>query len=443
MYLTQTNLIRGLSKREYLMLRMMCFFSKNLYNVALYNIRQYYFTEKKFLTYFDNCRICKENENYKLLPAQVAQQTLRKVDFAFRAFFATVGKVKGVNLPYYKEKGGLFTLTIPSQSIIIHDGFLFVPMSRAFRAIYGKSKLKSSDNSLGADAILPAGIAPVNSSIGECRGKGKIKIEVPERVPVNKIKEIRIIPILNGKKFKIQYVYEVEPEQLNLNQSETLAIDLGLENLATCISTVGTSFIMNGRAIKSINRLWNKRRAELQSKLPKNQHTSNLIRRLTLKRNNRVNDCIKKTARYIVNHCIENHIGTIVCGYNPDFKRGINLGKKTNQQFTQISFGSLREQLENLCWRYGMKYIEQEESYTSKASFLDLDEIPKYNADNPKEYQFSGKRIKRGLYQSSDGRIVNADINGATNILRKSSQNFDFEKLSRGLLASPLRIKLT
>ena len=270
----------------------------------------------------------------------------------------------------------------------------------------------------------------------------KIKIKVPEHVPVKKIKEVRIISIQNGKKFKIQYVYEVEPKNLNLNQSETLAIDIGLDNLATCISTVGTSFIMNGRGIKSINRLWNKRRAELQSKLPQGQYTSNLIRRLTLKRNNRVNDCIKKTARYIVNHCIENNIGTIVCGYNLDFKRSINLGSKTNQNFTQISFGSLREQLENLCSRYGMQYVEQEESYTSKASFLDLDFLPVYNADNPKEYKFSGKRIKRGLYRSSDGRIVNADVNGAAKILRKSSRNFDFEELSRGLLAGPLRIKL-
>ena len=416
MYLTQTNLIRGLSKREYLMLRMMCFFSKNLYNVTLYNIRQYYFTEKKHLRYESNYHLTKENENYRLLQAGVSQQTMKIVDRAFQSFFALVEKARrgeyrfqDIKLPKYRDKGSLFNLVLQSNAISIKGGFLSVPMSNAFTKIFGREK---------------------------------IKIKLPERVPVKKIKEIRIIPILNGKKFKIQYVYEIEEENLNLNQSETLAIDIGLENLATCISTVGTSFLMNGRGIKSINRLWNKRRAELQSRLPKNQHTSNLIRRLTLKRNNRVNDCIKKTARYIVNHCIENNIGTIVCGYNPDFKRGINLGRKTNQQFTQISFGSLREQLENLCRRYSMNYLEQEESYTSKASFLDLDEIPNYNADNPQEYKFSGKRIKRGLYQSSDGRIVNADINGAANILRKSSRNFDFEKLSRGLLASPLRIKL-
>ena len=416
MYLTQSNLIRGLSKREYLMLRMMCFFSKNLYNVTLYNIRQHYFAEKKHLRYESNYHVTKDNENYKLLQAGVSQQTMKVVDRTFQSFFALIEKARrgeyrfqDIKLPKYRAKGSLFNLILQSNAISIKDGYLAVPLSNAFMSIYGREK---------------------------------IKIKVPEHVPVQKIKEVRIIPILNGKEFKIQYVYEIEPEPMNLNQDETLAIDVGLENLATCISTVGTSFIMNGRAIKSINRLWNKRRAELQSRLPQGQHTSNLIRRLTLKRNNRVNDCIKKTARYIVNHCIEHNIGTIVCGYNLDFKRGINFGKKTNQNFTQISFGNLREQLESLCTRYGMKYVEQEESYTSKASFLDLDFLPVYNADNPKKYEFSGRRIKRGLYQVSDGRTVNADVNGAANILRKSSRNFNFEELSRGLLASPLRIKL-
>ena len=416
MLLTQSNLIRGLSKREYLMLRMMCFFSNNLYNVALYHIRQYYFTEKKHLSYESNYHECKDNENYKLLQAGVSQQTMKIVDRSFKSFFALVEKARkgeyrfcDIKLPHYRPKGSLFNLVLSTNAIAIKNGCLSVPMSNTFMQIFGRNK---------------------------------IKIKVPERVLKYKIREIRIIPICKGRKFKIQYVYEVESESLNLNQSETLAIDVGLENLATCISTVGTSFIMDGRRIKSINRLWNKRRAELQNKLPKNQYTSRLIQRLTLKRNNRTNDCIKKTARYIVNHCIEHNIGTIVCGYNLDFKRNINLGSKTNQNFTQISFGSLRQQIENLCERYGMKYIEQEESYTSKASFLDLDEIPIYNADNPKKYEFNGKRITRGLYQSSDGRIVNADINGAANILRKSSQNFDFGELGRGLLASPLRIRL-
>ena len=165
--------------------------------------------------------------------------------------------------------------------------------------------------------------------------------------------------------------------------------------------------------------------------------------RLARKRNNRVQDYIRKTARCIINHCIENQIGTVVCGYNPDFTRSINLGKKTNQQFTQISFGSLRETLSNLCERYGIQYMEQEESYTSKASCLDLDEIPVYSSEQPYTGTFSGERIRRGLYRFSDGRIANADVNGAANILRKSKQNFDFEGLCRGLLASPLRIRVS
>lgn len=172
------------------------------------------------------------------------------------------------------------------------------------------------------------------------------------------------------------------------------------------------------------------------------KYSSKLLERITLKRKNRVNNCLKKTARYIINFCIANEIGTVICGYNPDFKRGINLGKKINQQFTQIPFGALRRRLQNLCARYGMSYIEREESYTSKASFLDLDELPIYDAETPYTGSFSGKRIKRGLYRSKSRRLINADVNGAANILRKSKQNLNFERLCVGLLDKPLRIRV-
>ena len=173
------------------------------------------------------------------------------------------------------------------------------------------------------------------------------------------------------------------------------------------------------------------------------QYFSNLLRRITTKRNNRVEDCLKKSARYIIKFCIENDIGTVVCGYNPDFKREINLGKKTNQNFTQISFGKLHSQLKTLCERYSIQYIEQEESYTSKASFLDLDDIPVFDAEKPYAGKFSGKRIKRGLYRSKLGSLINADVNGAANILRKSKQRLNFERLCSGFLANPLRIRLS
>ena len=410
MYLTQINVVRGLTKAEYFQLRELCFFSNCLYNVSLYNIRQQFFKDKTYLRFEANYHKCKKNDNYKLLQSNMAQQTLRAVDFAFKSFFATVGKVRSSRPPRYRKQGGLYNLIITGNVINIRDGFLIVPQSRTYTSI-------------------------LNSH--------RIRIKVPERLIGKNIKEVKIIPLYKGRAFKIAYCYEIEEENLNLNHENSLAIDIGLDNLATCVTSFGTSFIMDGRKIKHINQTWNKRRAYLQSILMKeNRYSSSLLERITLKRNNRINDCLKKTARYIINFCIANDIGTVICGCNPGFKCRINLGTKINQQFTQISFGALRRQLKNLCTRYGMNYIEQEESYTSKASFLDGDEIPVYNADNLQKYEFSGKRIKRGLYRSKSGRLINADVNGAANILRKSKQKVNFEQLCIGLLDSPLRIRV-
>ena len=151
---------------------------------------------------------------------------------------------------------------------------------------------------------------------------------------------------------------------------------------------------------------------------------------------------MKKSARYIVDYCCNNNIGTIVVGYNLDFKRYVNLGKNNNQTFTQIPFGDLRNNIAYLCERYGIEYIEQEESYTSKASALDEDDIPVYNPTNNFDGNFSGKRIYRGLYKSKNGTLINADVNGSANILRKCKQNLSIKELCPGLLVSPLRIRL-
>lgn len=169
------------------------------------------------------------------------------------------------------------------------------------------------------------------------------------------------------------------------------------------------------------------------------KYTTHQIKALTLKRNNRVNDYIKKAARIIINNCIQNKIGKIYIGYNQGFKQSVNIGKN-NQNFVQIPFGNLREQLSFLCWTYGIEYIDVEESYTSKSSFLDQDPLPEYKAEQPYKGKFSGIRRKRGLYITADGTRVNADVNGAYNIMRKSKQNFKIEELCRGLLESPVRI---
>jgi IS605 OrfB family transposase len=305
----------------------------------------------------------------------------------------------------------MFNLILSTNAINIKDGFLTIPMSRCFARLHENRQ---------------------------------IRIPFPVRLEGKKIKEVRICPIYNGRYFKIQYCYLQEDEQQDVETDRVLAIDIGLENLATCVTNIGTSFIMDGRKLKSINQYWNKQKAYYQSIADKQgQKKTHRLYRLARKRNNRIQDYIRKTARYIINYCIDHQIGTVVCGYNPDFTRSMNLGRKVNQQFTQISFGNLREVLQNLCERYGIKCIEQEESYTSKASCLDLDDIPVYNAENPYAGTFSGKRVQRGLYQFADGRTANADVNGAANILRKSKQNFDFEELCKGLLASPLRIRVS
>ena len=165
-----------------------------------------------------------------------------------------------------------------------------------------------------------------------------------------------------------------------------------------------------------------KENARLQS-IKDKQHIKGITARQYLnlrKRNARINHAMSTAARWIISYCLLHRIGNIVVGRNPDWKQSINLGGVTNQNFVQIPHGKLREKLKYLCELYGINYFEQEESYTSKASFFDNDDLPVYNADNPQSYDFSGRRITRGQYRTSSGYIVNADINGALNILRKS-----------------------
>lgn len=164
---------------------------------------------------------------------------------------------------------------------------------------------------------------------------------------------------------------------------------------------------------------------------------------MTINRNNRVRDYLNKTARYIIDWCIERKVGTVIVGVNPGMKQEINIGSKNNQNFVQIPHGSLRNKLKALCERYTLVYLEQEESYTSKASFLDRDDIPTYNPDNPQEHKFSGKRVKRGLYRSRDGHLISADANGAANIGKKCSlDGFNLERVV-AVLAQPLRVKIS
>lgn len=215
--------------------------------------------------------------------------------------------------------------------------------------------------------------------------------------------------------------------------------------MCTCVTNIGKSFIIDGKKLKSINQFFNKQNARLQS-IKDKQNIKRQTKQqylISRKRKNRVDDYINKTCRYIINYCLSSDIGTLVVGYNQSFQSKTNLGKKNNQVFTQLPFGKIREKLEYLCKRYNINYILQEESYTSKASFFDNDELPLYNADNPQTYEFSGKRVKRGLYQTKNNYLFNADCNGALNILRKSKA-VDLTILGcRGEVDTPKRIRIS
>ncbi len=415
MYFTMKQQVKQLSKEDYKNLRYLSHTAKNLANQAIYNIRQYYFTEGKYLSYEKNYALLKTSENYKILNSNMAQQILKEVDGMFKSFFGLIelakkGKYsfKDIKLPYYLPKDGFTTLVI--GFIRLNGNQLTIPYSQKYKKEH----------------------------------KG-VTINIPPKLAGKKIKEIKIIPKSKARFFEIQYVYEVKEIQSNLDTNHALAIDFGIDNLATCITNKGESFIVDGKRLKSINQWFNKENARLQSIKDKQKFgksCTNKQKRIRRNRNNKVNDYMLKSARIIINYCLKNDIGKLVCGYNKTFQRNSDIGKQNNQSFVNIPFGKLREKIGYLCQLYGIKYIEQEESYTSKASFFDNDIIPIYNADNPQSYTFSGKRIKRGLYQCANGNTLNADVNGALNILKKSNV-VSLERLyDRGELDTPIRIRV-
>lgn len=414
MYLCVKQQLKKISKEDYKSLRELSHVAKNLYNYGLYNIRQYYFEQKEYLNYEKNYVICKNNENYKVLNSNMAQQILKEVDGVFKSFFGLIklakkGKYnfKDIKLPKYLKKDGFATLVI--GFVRLNGNELIIPYSNSYKKVHSP-----------------------------------IKIKIPPILLDKKIKEIRIIPKDNARFFEIQYTYEVVEAQRELDKTKALAIDIGVTNLATCVTNEGKTFIIDGRTLKSVNQWFNKENSRLQS-IKDLQGIKGTTRKQAILRNNRnnkVNDYINKTCKYIINYCLDNNIGSLVIGYNETIQRDINIGKVNNQNFVNIPIGNIKEKLEYLCKLYGINFAKQEESYTSKASFFDNDNIPKYNADNPIETTFSGKRIKRGMYKTKDGYWLNADVNGALNILKKSSVVCLNALYSSGEVDTPIRIKI-
>ena len=415
MHLTVKQQVKRLSKEDYRTIRELCHIAKNLANEAIYNVRQYYFSEGEFLKYEKNYTLLKNSPNYKALNSNMAQQILKEVDGSFKSFFSLLklakqGKYafKDCRLPHYLPKDGYTTLVI--GFVRLKGNKLILPFSNSFKKTHKA-----------------------------------VEITIPPILLDKKVKEIRIIPKAKARFFEIQYIYEAECVQRNLNTNNALALDLGINNLVTAVSSNGKSFIIDGKKLKSINQWFNKENARLQSIKDKQHYgkkSTNRQKAIARNRNNKVNDYMNKAARKVINYCIANDMGTLVDGYNETFQRGGHIGKRNNQNFVNIPYGQLRSKLEYLCKMNGIIFVKQEESYTSKSSFWDRDDIPVYNADNPREYQFSGKRIHRGQYKTASGKIINADVNGALNIMRKSSVVDVNILYGRGEVDTPVRIRI-
>ena len=381
----------------------LCFLSKNLYNQALYRIRQQFFEDKTFKNYYElNKELHDENQiDYRALPANSSQETLKLVNQNYSSFFKSVQKqIKGVKIPGYLDK-------TKGRQIVV----------------YNHMTLPSH--------LLEKGIVKLPKTNIQFRTKQK------------NIRQVRIVPKNNY--IVLEVVYEATIKELLKDNKRYMSIDLGIDNLATCSSNVSKSFIINGKPVKSINQYYNKKKAKLQSELElKNKKkASKQLQNLTLKRNNKIKDYFHKASRYIVNQLVNQSINTLIIGKNNGWKQETNIGKKNNQNFINIPHQMFINQLKYKCQLKGINVIEQEESYTSKVSFFDNDFIPVYG-QNDELFKSSGKRIKRGLYKVSSGLVLNADINGSLNIMRKYLNEVCDEIISpanRGLVMNPVKIQ--
>jgi IS605 OrfB family transposase len=382
----------------------LAFKSKNLYNQALYNIRQHYFENKKYLNYFENFHVTKKCESYKLLPAKVSNQTLKLVDQNFKSFFALL-KIEGQfnKIPNYLDKeNGRYLVKFEKQALGLRH------FKKTSRILLSKTNIEIRTKIIDWDLI----------------------------------KEVRIVPRSNH--YVIEVVYEKHEKILSKTNNIIAAIDPGLNNLATLTFNNGiTPIIINGKPLKSINQIYNKKKGEQQSILKKelNRFNSNNLVKLANKRNNKINDYLHRASRLLVNQLVSNHVSTLVIGKNTGQKQDINIGKVNNQNFTQIPIFRFLDMVAYKCKLEGIEVIWQEESYTSKASFIDLDNIPIHGKVTSKPI-FSGKRIKRGLYKTSNGLLINADVNGSYNILRKAIPRA-FSDGIEGLAVNPVLMNVS
>ena len=399
-------------------LTFLCEESHKLTNMGIYYARQLYFKAQKTIGKYDLEKEYKDNNHYKVLSSQAAQQILRTVAESFKSYYGLIkaykaGKITDrPKIPNYRKKSGMATVSYPKQALKLKGDKIRVPLG------------KTCNRWFGIDSFY---------------------IPMASNLNFADLKELRILP--RNKCFYFEFVYKKPIESTKLNQKNVLGIDPGLVNWLTCVSNVGTSFIIDGKQIKSMNRWYNKQVSTIKENKPKG-FWNNKLAAITEKRNRQVRDGINKAARIVINHCRENNIGTVIFGWNKRNKDSINIGKKNNSEFVPIPTARLKERIAQMCEQYGIQFVETEESYTSKASFLDGDYLPTHG-EKPSDWKPSGRRTKGGLYRTANNWYVNADAQACPNVIRKqvstelcSLRNISLEQVSRGILTCPQRIKL-
>lgn len=377
-----------------------CLKSGLLYNYVLFNVRQGIFSGDYINEYEFSTKLCKENQvDFRNLPSVVSQQVVAQVFSVTKSWIRSKKEyeknpskfLSRPKLPKYKrgKKQNMVVFTT-SACRLKSDGYIHF--------------IKN---------IIP----PIKTKIGD-----------------NKLCQVRVIP--QATCYVVEVIYEKKEQDLNLNKDNVLSIDLGLNNLCTCISNVGISpFIVNGKVIKSFNQWYNKKKARLMS-LIGDKGTSRRINKMTCYRNCWISDKIHKISRYIIDICRSNNIGTIVIGQNRGWKQEINLGKRINQKFVEIPFSDLINKISYKAKLIGINLITHEESYTSKIDHMAFEPLKKQDA-------YLGKRKRRGLFQSSIGKLINADINGAIGIGRKVfGDSYVSRIIDSGLAFNPIRINI-
>lgn len=382
--------------------------SNNLYNQALYLFRQQLDADGTWLWYNNIDKLMKKTLNlegqcnYRLLKSHCSQQILRVLDSNIKGYFKSIKdwkkhpeKYKGMpKMPNYRKRGGMFNLYYTNQACSIKDG-----------------KIR-----LSKDLFI---------SVPQWEKYGK---------RIKSFQQVRLMP--NSRNIKVEIVYEEEVKQANVDKSRYASIDLGIDNLVTMVTSEGCT-IYSGKYLKSYNRHFNKTLSHLQSIKDSQgikQSTRRIIRMYD-KRDRYFEDAFHKVSRHIVDTLVRNRIGTLAVGYNIGWKQNVNMGKKNNQKFVQMPFARLVNYLRYKCEMIGIEFAFQEESYTSKCDALALEPIGKHE-------EYLGRRVKRGLFQSSTGKVINADHNGALNILRKVVGDSEFSRIiDSGHSLCPIRYR--